>query len=135
MHSITRSPILARITRLPMLALLLSVSACDLSGCAAVSKAGPTLQAVVSRVDVPRLLECASAGEPKDVARCLGARALTEGLRIALERATSLAEDAQLASTKGTGAADMTDADRAALAAELDEALDTLAVEIAATNE
>lgn len=119
----------------PLAGLLFTFAACDLSGCAAAQQAGPTLAAVVSRVDVPRLLECASAGEPKAVARCLGARALTEGLRIALDRATSLAEDAELASTKGAGAADMTDADRAQLALELDQALDTLAVEIAAANE
>lgn len=115
--------------------LTLGVGACELSGCAAGSNVGPTLQSVVARVDVPRLLECAQAGDAKAAAKCLGARALTEGLRLAMEEATRLAEDAQLASAKGAGAADMSEPERAALAMQLDHSLDRLADEIAATHE
>jgi len=93
-----------------------------------------TLAAVVSRVDVPRLLECAHYGPTKEAAACLGARALTEGLEEAMHQATMLAELAQEASNPQAGAADMSAEQEAVLAADLDAALDHLAVEITAAN-
>ena len=107
----------------------LMLAACD-TGCAALSSAAPTLESVVQRVDTQKLLGCLDAGAPKDVAVCLGATTLTEGLRIALEEASQLAEDAQLATDNGAGAADLSDAERRALASKLDAALDRLAVEV-----
>ncbi len=115
-------------------ALSLAVVACDVSGCATLAKAGPTLEAVVGRVDAQRLLDCLDAGAPKQVAVCLGARAVTEGLSIALEEASRLAEDAQLAAEGGAGAADLTPEQRDALALELDHALDRLADELDKAN-
>jgi hypothetical protein len=117
-----------------MLAIALLLVSCDGSGCAALAQQGPTLSSVMSRVDVPRLLRCAELDSAKRVARCLGAEALTQGLSVAIEEARRLAESAQLAGNGGAGAADYSDADRLALAAELDAALDHLAGEIAATH-
>ena len=93
-----------------------------------------TLEQVVSRVDVPRLLACAEAGDAKAVAKCLGARVLTEGLEEALLRATQLAEQAEEAGNEAAGASDITEAQKAALAVELDQALDDLATELARAN-
>ncbi|MGH1343804.1 MAG: hypothetical protein ACRBN8_19765 [Nannocystales bacterium] len=93
-----------------------------------------SLAAVISRVDVPRLLECAHYGPTKEAAACLGARALTEGLEEAMHQATMLAENAQEASNPQAGAADMSAEQEAVLAADLDAALDHLALEIAAAN-
>ncbi len=114
-------------------AVCLVLSACD-TGCAALGKAAPTLESVMGRVDAGKLIACIDAGAPRDVARCLGARALTQGLELALEEATRLAEDAQLAAEGGAGAADLSPEQRDALAAELDAALDTLAVELDKAN-
>lgn len=93
-----------------------------------------SLAAVVSRVDVPRLLDCASHGATKEAAACLGAGLLTEGLEEAIFQATTLAESAQEASNRQAGAADMSAEQEAVLAADLDAALDHLAIEIAAAN-
>ena len=118
-----------------LLPLILLICACDVSGCAALPSGNrPSLEAVISRVDVPRLLECAGAGSGVEIAKCLGARAMTEGLRIAVEEATRLAEDAELASAKGSGAAAYTASQRQSLAVERAQALDAVASEIAATN-
>ena len=59
---------------------------------------------------------------------------MTEGLRIAFEEATRLAEDAELAADGGAGAADYTPHQREVLAGELDASLDRLAAEISAAN-
>lgn len=104
------------------------------SGCAAASKVVPALEAVMQRTDAKRLLSCLDAGDARAVAKCLGARALTEGLRIALEEASRLAEDAELATEGGAGASDLSSQERDALAAELDQALDRLAVEVEKAN-
>ena len=113
---------------------LFLLASCDVAGCSGAAMRGPTLSQVMARVDVPRLLECAARPSGKEIAKCLGARALTQGLQIAIEEARKLAEDAELASS-GAGASDYSDADRAALAEELDAAMNTLASEIAATHE
>lgn len=98
------------------------------------SSVRPGLNAIVSRVDVPTLLECGRMlPDYKAAARCLGAEALTQGLRIALDQAHALAERAVEAAGP-SGADDMSDTERDELAADLDEALDRLAVEIDATH-
>lgn len=113
----------------------LAASACDQVSCESVTAAAkPTLDAVLARADVPRLLECAALPTTAEAAKCLGAEVLTQGLEVALERATGLAEEAQEAANPGAGAADMDAAQREVLAAELDEALDDLAREVAAAK-
>ncbi len=104
-----------------------------LVACVPGSSVAPTLGAVLSRVDVPRLIQCGiSLPDYGAAARCLGAQALTQGLKIALDRAMGLAEQARNAAGPA-GAADTTPADRAKLAANLDDALEALALEIDAT--
>jgi predicted metal-dependent TIM-barrel fold hydrolase len=93
-----------------------------------------SLAAVVSRVDVARLLDCARHGISKDTARCLGARALTEGLEEAIHQASTLAETARIAGNPQAGAGDMDAEQEAVLAADLDTALEHLALEIAKSN-
>lgn len=93
-----------------------------------------SLAAVVSRVDVARIIECSKHGLTTATARCLGARVLTEGLEEALHQANTLAENALDAGNPQAGAADMDAEQDAALAAELDAALDNLAIEIAVAN-
>ncbi len=111
--------------------LILTASACTPAQVAAVR---PGLGAVVSAVDVRRLIQCgAHLPDYKAAAQCLGAEAVTQGLRIALDRAHALAERAVEASGPA-GADDMTDDERGLLAAELDDALVQLAVEIDATH-
>lgn len=111
--------------------LILFSSACTPAQVAAVR---PGLGAVVSAVDVRRLIQCgAHLPDYKAAAQCLGAEAVTQGLRIALDRAHALAERAVEASGPA-GADDMTDDERDLLAAELDDALVQLAVEIDATH-
>lgn len=118
----------------PLLVAALGMAACDAStGCATLQKSGPSLESVIARVDVPRLLSC--AGRPtKEVAKCLGAEALTQGLQIAISEATKLAERAVESGHPGAGADDMTASQRDALAADLDATLYTLATEIAKAN-
>jgi thiazole synthase ThiGH ThiG subunit len=112
-----------------LLALALSLAACSPAG----SSTSPNLGAVLSRVDVPSLIECGlQLPDYAAAARCLGAQALTQGLKLAIDSAHDLAERAQEAAGP-TGADDMTDAERAALAADLDAALGRLAIEIDAT--
>lgn len=123
-----------RIPRI-LLSFALIFAACDQASCEAVSThAKPTLDAVLARADVPRLLECAALPTTQDAAKCLGAEVLTQGLEVALEHATELAEKARDEANPQAGASDMTDAQREALAAELDDALDDLARELAAAN-
>lgn len=118
--------------------LLAGTAASPLLGCASSPEARAqqqqTLAAVVSRVDVARLLECSKHGISREAARCLGARALTEGLEEAIHQATTLAENAQEAANPRAGAADMDADQEAVLAEDLDAALDHLAVEIAGAN-
>lgn len=104
-----------------------------LTACAALTAAAPTLGAIIGRVDVPRLLECA-AKSGNDRARCLGASVLTTALDVAVDKAADLAERAKDAANKGAGADDMTDRERDQLALELDKALDQVGVEVAAAQ-
>lgn len=101
-----------------------------LSGCAHL---GPALGAVMSRVDVPTVIECFRQPTAKAKAICLGVEVLTPGVEVALEKAARKAEEARDAAGPA-GADDMTDAQRRALAAELDAALDELGAEIDAAN-
>ena len=118
-----------------LLTLALTIAACDQPSCElAINKSKPTLDAVLARADVPRLLACAELPTIEDAAKCLGAEVLTQGLEVALERATDLAEQAREAGNPQAGAADMTAQQRADLATDLDHALDDLAREIAAAN-
>jgi len=118
----------------PIFAILITLSACDMSGCVGATYQRPSLQSVMARVDVPRLLECASQGSAAGVAKCLGAQALTQGMRLAMDEAVKLAESAQLAADGGAGADDYTPAQREQLAYDLDHALDSLALEIEKAN-
>lgn len=120
------------IIRATLLALTLATG----SNCALVAEHAPTLGEVLYRVDVPRLLECrdAGGGDPKRIAACLGAEALTQGLQIALDKAIEKAEEARASAHPGAGAADLTELDRDRLALELDRALDELAAQIAHTH-
>ncbi len=94
----------------------------------------PTLGEIVSRVDVPRLLECAAmAGAER--ARCLGASAATTALDLAVDKAVDAAERARDAlADKGGAGSELTPADSVLLSDELDAALDELARQIAATH-
>lgn len=89
----------------------------------------PTLGEVVGRIDVRRVIDCAQRPTAADKARCLGAEAMTAGLQLALDRAAELGQ-AAIAAVGGAGA----ELDEDSLAAELDEALATLAVEVAAAK-
>lgn len=93
----------------------------------------PTLGAIIGRVDVPRLLECASRSG-MDRARCLGASVLTTALDVAVDKAAELAERAKDAANKGAGADDMTDREREELAVSLDKALEDVGREVAAAQ-
>ena len=113
----------------------IALAGCDQVSCESVTAAAkPTLDAVLARADVPRLLECTALPTAQEAAKCLGAEVLTQGLEVALERATKLTEEARDAANPGAGAADMDAEQREALAAELDAALDDLAREVAAAN-
>lgn len=119
-----------------VIASLVILAAFTFSACtpAQIASVRPGLGAVVSAVDVRRIVQCgAHLPDYKAAAQCLGAEAVTQGLRIALDRAVPLAEQA-LEAAGPAGADDMTDEDRAELASELDEALEALAVEIDATH-
>ncbi|MCR9162871.1 MAG: hypothetical protein ACE37F_14225 [Nannocystaceae bacterium] len=115
-----------------LLSFVLLLAACDQASCESFSEqAKPTLEAVLARADVPRLFECTELPTTEETAKCLGAEVLTQGLEVALERATELAEQARDAANAQAGAADMSDAQRESLAADLDAAMDDLAQEIA----
>jgi hypothetical protein len=116
----------------PGLAALLLLSVV-LTACVGAGSVVPTLGAIIGRVDVPRLLECASRSG-MDRARCLGASVLTTALDVAVDKAADLAERAKDAANKGAGADDMTDAERSELALDLDQALDKVGVEVAAAQ-
>lgn len=111
-----------------IVALVLAGAALIMAGCQPMpASVAPTLGEVVSRVDVGRLLGCASQ-RGLERARCLGAAMLTPALDVAVERAAELAERASQALTPGAGADDV---DPEALAVELDAALVDVAREIA----
>lgn len=110
----------------PMLALLLS---CTPTG----ATRRPSLGEVLGRVDVPRLLKCA-AKSGSDRARCLGAAAATTALDRAVDRAAELAERAREIGNQQAGASDSTDGEREAIAADLDDALEAVAREVAAAQ-
>lgn len=89
----------------------------------------PTLGEVVGRVDVPRLLQCAGmSGGAR--AKCLGASILTSALDLAVDKAADLAEAARDALNPEAGA-EVSDADRAKIAADLDAALEQVGREVA----
>lgn len=93
----------------------------------------PGLGAVLSRVDVPRLLSCTSKLPAwVEVARCLGAEAVTQGLKIATQEALDATERARDAS--GPAGAEVSDDERDDLAEDLDEALLELGAQIDATH-
>lgn len=129
---------MGKTARVSFTALGLMLASCNVSGCSALgvspTMAKNTLSGVASRVDVARLIECGGAESMREVAKCLGARALTEGLEEAIHQAQRLAEDAELAENPGAGADDLSDEQRGALASELDVALDHLGEEIAIAN-
>jgi predicted metal-dependent TIM-barrel fold hydrolase len=100
-------------------------------GCAG---AAPKLADVLNRVDAQKLIRCAELGLNRDAAVCLGAAAMTEGLRLAVEEARQLIERAQEAANPEAGAADMSEADKAQLAADIDAALATVAAEVKAAS-
>lgn len=108
---------------LARLLLLVPLLACDTARTAV-----PTLGEVVGRVDVPRLLQCAIKSGPER-ARCLGASVLTTALDLAVDKAADLAEAAQNALHPEAGA-EVSEADQARLARELDAALADVAAEI-----
>jgi hypothetical protein len=108
--------------RFPLL--FLALLACDPA-----SSAVPTLGEVVGRVDVPRLLECA-AKSGMDRARCLGASILTSALDLAVDKAADLAEGAISAMNPQAGA-EVSEADQAKIAADLDAALEQVGREVA----
>lgn len=92
----------------------------------------PVLGEVLGAVDARRAMECAEQAvtDPKAAAKCLGVSLLDDALRLALNKAADLARTAQEAAGPA-GADDMSDEDRAKLAADLDDALAQLAHEIA----
>lgn len=107
-------------------ALLIAVPACEPGSVA------PSLGEVFGAVDARRALDCAhlAKSDPKAAAKCLGVSLLTDGLRLALDKAADLAERAE--SVEGpNGADDMTQGERNKLARELADSLDALAIEIA----
>lgn len=105
-----------------------------LTSCATMSRDRPGLHAILGRVDVPRLLDCAqNLPDYKAAAQCLGAEALTQGLRIAMDRALQAAERAREAGHGG--GAELSPEDEQAIAADLDTSLDLLGEEIAKTWE
>jgi hypothetical protein len=111
------------------------VTAATLAACQPPPTLPPTLGAVMSRVDVPRLLDCArSLPDYSSAAACLGARLLTVGLKAAIDRATGLAQKAEQA-TAPAGADDMTDTEKRELATDLDAAMGQLAIELDAAGE
>lgn len=105
-----------------------------LTSCATLSSDRPGLHAILGRVDVPRLLDCAqNLPDYKAAAQCLGAEALTQGVQIAMDRALQAAERAREAGHGG--GAELSAEDEQAIAVELDHALDDLGVAIAETWE
>lgn len=114
-----RGSIVAMTRPTPSSIILACAVSAILGGC---DPARPTLGAVLSRVDVPRILECAElAGIER--AECLGAEALTTGLDVACDHAAELAKKAT--------AAQGSDPE---LAGELDKALGEVAREVEATR-
>ena len=102
------------------------------SSCGTLSQAGPGIRTVLARVDVQRLIQCREAGpEFKQIAKCLGAEAASQGLQIAYDEAVRALEKVRDAGAPGSGAGDHA---KAAAASELDAALDHLGAEIAATE-
>lgn len=93
------------------------------------SSVRPSLGEIVGAVDVRRVLECAGKPTALDKARCLGAAAMTAGLQLALDKAADLGRTA-IASLGGAGA----EVDEDELALQLDEALATVASEVAAAQ-
>jgi len=135
--ALVASASVSRTRHLSMFALGLLAMGCE-PACASgqlTPGAKRTLGEVVSRVDVARLLQCGGAGDATAIAKCLGARVLTEGLEEAIFRAQSLAEQAEQAGNEAAGADDMTVEQKNALAVDLDNALDQLGHEIAVANE
>jgi hypothetical protein len=91
------------------------------------------LDALMARVDVPRLLSCAEhLPDYAATARCLGVEAVDQGLRIAIDRALEATERAREAGH--VGGAEVSDRDRQAAARELESAMDGLAFALASVR-
>ena len=102
------------------------------TGCAHV---GPALGAVMARVSVGDVIKCADQPTIKAKAICLGVKLLTPAADAALDKAASLAHRAiDAESGSGSSADDLSETDRRHLAADLDRAMDELAIELAAAN-
>jgi len=94
----------------------------------------PRVREIVARVDVAKILRCAGQETPKDLARCLGARAMSEGLRIAYEEALGFAERAIEQSQRPSGS-QRASVDDPELARSLDRSLIRVGLEIEKTHE
>lgn len=101
------------------------------AGCAFLQ---PALGALLSRLDVGRVIACAQMATPEAKARCVGAQAMTAGLDAALSDAARLGELAIDKANRGAGA-EISPAESRAIARDLDRALNALAAEIDATHE
>ena len=111
-----------------LLPIFLVLAACTPTG----ATRPPSLGEIVNKVDVRRVLQCASEPTAIAKARCLGAQAMTTGLELALERAAELAGNA-IQAMSPAGAGDV-EADDPTLAADLDSALANLQREIGAAQ-
>lgn len=100
-----------------------------LVGCPGAASVVPTLGAIVGRVDVPRLLECA-AMRGSERARCLGASVLTTALDVAVDKAAALADRARDVIDGGAGA-EVDENAKQQLAVDLDKALADVGAEVA----
>jgi len=94
----------------------------------------PRVREIVARVDVAKILQCADRETAKDLARCLGARAMSEGLRIAYEEALGFAERAIEQSQRPSGS-ERANVEDPELARELDRSLIRVGLEIEKTHE
>lgn len=116
----------------PMRALLPFMLLPLLVGCPGAASVVPTLGAIVGRVDVPRLLECA-AMRGSERARCLGASVLTTALDVAVDKAAALADRARDVLDGGAGA-EVDENAKQQLAVDLDKALADVGREVAAAQ-
>lgn len=114
-----------------LIAIMLVALACTPVACDPGSTSKPpTLDDVLGRVDVPRVLECAAkAGIER--AKCLGVEALSVALDVATDRAADAIERARDMANREASAGDVTEADRESMAAELQRALDDVNAEAA----
>jgi hypothetical protein len=91
----------------------------------------PALANVVSRIDIPRAIACATAPR-EERARCVGAAALTPALDQAITEAAAAGRRALEAA--GPAGAELSPAEQRAAARDAERALDKLADEVVAIN-